>query len=67
MAAEVATTNAITHPATVLTGSTKCFLLAHPIGLAIVGSILVGAGTYWALKTFTQKKEEESQEEAATS
>jgi len=66
MATEVATTtNAITHQAAILTGSAKSFLLAHPIGVAIIGGILVGTGTYWAVKKFTQKNEVEPQEEAA--
>lgn len=67
MATEVAATNSLTQQAVALTGSAKTFLLAHPIGVAIVGGILVGGGTYWVVKKFTQKKEEEPQEAAATS
>jgi hypothetical protein len=66
MATEAATTsNALTSQATALAGSTKSFLLAHPIGVAIVGGIIVGTGTYYAVKYFTRKKEEEPQEAAA--
>ncbi len=40
-------------------GSSNSFLLAHPVGVAIVGGALVGAGTYFLMKKFLKKKEEE--------
>jgi hypothetical protein len=36
----------------------SCFLTAHPVGVALVGGILVGAATYWVMKKFFNKKEE---------
>jgi F0F1-type ATP synthase assembly protein I len=61
MATETAVTNAAasgaaTHPVSI--GATKAFLLAHPVGVALVGGVLVGAGTYWVMKKFMGKKEE---------
>ncbi len=44
---------------TTATGSVKVFLLAHPVGVAIVGGAIVGAGTYYLMKKFLNKKEEE--------
>jgi hypothetical protein len=40
-----------------VTGATKAFVLAHPIGMAVVGGALLGLGTYYALgKLFGKKK-----------
>jgi len=61
MAAETSLTNVATHPIAAYSGTVKPFLLAHPLGVAIVGGILVGAGTYWAVKKFTKPKEEEAE------
>jgi len=44
-------------------GSIKPFLVAHPVGVAIVGGVLVGAGTYYLMNKFLSKKD--SQEEPA--
>ena len=49
---EVAST---TNAATV---AAKSFLVTHPIGVALVGGILVGVATYWIMKKFFNKKEE---------
>ncbi|SJM93228.1 hypothetical protein [Crenothrix polyspora] len=39
-----------------LSGATKAFVLAHPIGMAAAGGALLGLGTYYILrKTFTKK------------
>jgi F0F1-type ATP synthase assembly protein I len=45
---------ASTTKAAVTTG----FLAAHPVGVALVGGVLVGAATYWIMKKFFNKKEE---------
>ena len=48
MATETVIANgAATHP--VILGATKAFLIAHPIGVTVVGASLIGAGTYWAM------------------
>lgn len=40
-----------------VTGATKAFILAHPVGLAAAGGALLGLGTYYALgKLFGKKK-----------
>ncbi|RKZ50461.1 MAG: hypothetical protein DRR16_12580 [Candidatus Parabeggiatoa sp. nov. 3] len=39
-------------------GSLKAFLLAHPVGVAIVGGTLVGVGTYYLMNKLLNKKEE---------
>jgi hypothetical protein len=44
-------------------GSVKPFLIAHPVGVAILGGVLVGAGTYYLMNKVFSKKE--SQEEPA--
>lgn len=41
-------------------GSLKPFLVAHPIGVAVIGGALIGVGTYYLMKKFSQKKEEPS-------
>ena len=41
-------------------GSLKAFLVAHPVGVVVVGSALVSAGTYYMMKKFLNKKEEEA-------
>ncbi len=45
-------------------GSAKAFLIAHPVGIAIIGGSLVGAGTYFLMKKFLKKKEEAKPAEA---
>jgi hypothetical protein len=65
MATETVLANtAATHPIAAL-GATKAFLIAHPIGVAVVGASLIGAGTYWAMKKFMGEKEEPVAEAAA--
>ncbi|MDM8557887.1 hypothetical protein [Candidatus Parabeggiatoa sp. HSG14] len=39
--------------------SVKPFLLAHPIGVALVGGALVGVGSYYLMKKFSKKPESE--------
>jgi phosphotransferase system glucose/maltose/N-acetylglucosamine-specific IIC component len=39
-------------------GTIKAFLVAHPIGVAVVGGALVGTGTYYLMNKFLKKKEE---------
>jgi hypothetical protein len=36
----------------------KGFILAHPVGVAIIGGALVAVGTYYLMKKFLDKKEE---------
>jgi len=40
--------------------ATKAFVLAHPVGVAIVGGALIGAGTYYLLKKYRGKDQAES-------
>jgi len=46
-----------TVPAT-STSTVGAFLLAHPVGVAVVGGVLVAATTYWLMNKFLKKKEE---------
>lgn len=40
-------------------GAAKTFVAAHPIGVAVVGGIVIGAATYYLMKKlFGGKKEE---------
>ena len=39
-------------------GSLKAFLVAHPVGVVLVGSTLISAGTYYLMTKFLKKKEE---------
>ena len=41
-------------------GSLKPFLVAHPIGVAVVGGALVGVGVYYLMKKYSKKAEEPS-------
>ncbi|MEK8018736.1 MAG: hypothetical protein VSS75_017830 [Candidatus Parabeggiatoa sp.] len=45
------------HALTTAAGSVKAFLLVHPVGVAVVGGALVGAGTYYLMKKFLKKEE----------
>ena len=56
----VANTTAATTPSALATtaGSVKVFLLAHPVGVAVVGGALVGVGAYYLMKKFSPKTEE---------
>ncbi|WP_069472668.1 hypothetical protein [Candidatus Marithrix sp. Canyon 246] len=65
MATETVLANAVTHPITTVGGATKAFLIAHPVGVAVVGASLIGAGTYWAMKKFMGEKEESVAAETA--
>ena len=48
-------------------GSLKAFMLAHPVGVAVVGGALVGAGSYYLMNKFLKKKDDvEVTEETAT-
>jgi predicted transporter len=40
------------------TGGVKAFLLAHPVGVAIVGGTLIGMGVYYIAKKWSSPKEE---------
>ncbi|MDM8567142.1 hypothetical protein QUF74_16010 [Candidatus Halobeggiatoa sp. HSG11] len=42
----------------------KAFLIAHPVGAAIVGGAAIGAGTYFLMNKFLNKKEPEKPVEA---
>jgi len=49
------------HPVTLsaTTGAAKAFIVAHPIGIAVVGGVLIGATTYYVMKKlFGGKKAE---------
>lgn len=50
--------NTAMHPSTWSTGAAKAFVVAHPMGVAIVGGILVGAGTYYIVKKLFGGKQE---------
>jgi len=56
----VANTTAATTPSALATagGAIKAFFLAHPVGVAVVGGALVGAGAYYLMNKFLKKKEE---------
>jgi F0F1-type ATP synthase assembly protein I len=43
----------------------KGFLVAHPVGVALVGGVLVGVATYWLMKKYFNKKEEPAPAAAA--
>ena len=44
----------------------KAFVLANPMGIGVVGGVLIGAGAYWALaKMLAKEAAEEMAEEAA--
>ncbi len=57
MAAETAL-NTATSTTTAVSSGIKAFVLAHPVGVAIVGGAIVGAGTYWLMNKFLKKNEE---------
>jgi phosphotransferase system glucose/maltose/N-acetylglucosamine-specific IIC component len=57
MAAETGIATTVSNPVSTYTG-VKTFLLAHPVGVAIIGGIIVGTGTYWLVKKFSEKKDE---------
>jgi len=40
--------------------ATKAFVLAHPVGVAIVGGVLIGAGAYYVVKKFQGKDKEQA-------
>lgn len=50
-------TEVLTMPATYV-GGAKAFLLAHPVGTAIVGGVLIGLGVYYIAKKWSGTKEE---------
>ncbi|MEN8220217.1 MAG: hypothetical protein ABFS56_28475 [Pseudomonadota bacterium] len=52
------TTTAASQGLTATTGTVKAFLLAHPVGIAVVGGALVGTGTYYLMGKLLKKKEE---------
>ena len=41
-------------------GSLKPFLVAHPIGVAVVGGALVGVAVYYLMNKYSKKAEEPS-------
>ena len=66
MAAETSLANVATGSATgtahngLWVGTVKPFVVAHPIGMAVIGGVLVGMGTYYLMKKFSKKTEEPS-------
>jgi pantothenate kinase len=36
----------------------KAFVLAHPVGMSLVGGALLGAGAYWGIEKLLRKKEQ---------
>ncbi|NOY72813.1 MAG: hypothetical protein GXP14_10625 [Gammaproteobacteria bacterium] len=40
--------------------TTKAFVLAHPVGVAIIGGVLIGVGTYYVVKKFRGKDKEQA-------
>jgi hypothetical protein len=53
-----AATSPFMHPG-IWAVSVKPFLLAHPIGVALVGGALVGVGSYYLMKKFVDKPGDE--------
>lgn len=45
-------------PTTAAGGGVKAFLLAHPVGVAIVGGALIGWGVYYIAKKWSSPKVE---------
>lgn len=41
-----------------VTGATKSFVAAHPIGMAVAGGALLGFGTYYVLRKMFGKKKD---------
>ncbi len=39
-------------------GGVKGFIIAHPVGVAVIGGALIAVGTYYLMKKFLAKKEE---------
>jgi predicted branched-subunit amino acid permease len=64
METEIASTTTTSPALAGAAGSVKAFLLAHPIGVAVIGGALVGMGAYYLANKYSKKKEEG--EEAAT-
>ena len=56
-------TQAVTGPLTAIGATTKAFILAHPVGVAIAGSALLGYGAYKLLKKKDTTEEIEQEEE----
>lgn len=44
--------------------ATKAFVLAHPVGMAAMGGVIVGMGAYYYLSKRSQKKAESNAAEA---
>ncbi|MBE9561559.1 MAG: hypothetical protein IMF12_01670 [Proteobacteria bacterium] len=57
-------TEIATNHSTLTLVSAKAFLIAHPVGIAIVSGVAVGAGTYFLMNKFLKKKEQEKPVEA---
>ncbi|MCK5525011.1 MAG: hypothetical protein KAI83_17930 [Thiomargarita sp.] len=58
MAATETALNTVTNTTTAISSGIKAFVLAHPVGIAIVGGAVVGAGTYWLMNKYLKKNEE---------
>lgn len=57
METEIATAASQNGSFAAVTGATKAFALAHPIGMAVAGGAVLGLGTYYVLgKIFGKKK-----------
>jgi len=41
--------------------ATKAFVLAHPVGVAIVGGALIGVGAYYVVKKIRGKDKEQAE------
>jgi mannose/fructose/N-acetylgalactosamine-specific phosphotransferase system component IIC len=41
------------------TSSVQGFVLAHPVAVAVVGVALIGAGSYYLVKKYNEKKEQQ--------
>jgi len=63
MAAETLLAGTKGHLASMGTG-TKVAAFAHPVGLAIAGGILIGAGAYYAISKYRNNKAEKSADNA---
>ncbi len=52
--------NTANHPTALSTGAAKAFIVAHPVGVAVVGGVLIGAATYYIMKKFFGGKKVEA-------
>ncbi len=57
---DLATTNTTGSQLASAGSATKAFLLAHPVSVAVVGGIILGAASYWFVSKYWKNKKEEA-------